>query len=390
MNRRMKRLLAFGAVSFFFVLSPLIVDAAPSRVAVLPLENKSGDPRYDYLGGIAGGLLQFDLSSSGAVELVDRSVLDAALRERELSLSAVAAEPNRLPKGLEGADYLLAGEYVLIGKDILLTLKLVDVSTTRVSTFSEGGSTENLVHVLAERVVERLAGKRPTLSREGRGRSLLSLRDETPGTIVLHSPLIDAEILLDGAFIGYTTGDRRKPYIIDNLEPGDHTVSTNLGRDFGTVKQPEISFGPWIEKVSVPSGKRVVVTDPSTHFNDVLYRLQRLISISQTAIFKKDGFFAQKAFHFTDRKGTDRIGGIAVNLILGSDEKKGTGSAVFTADGERKEITFSFGPEKSTEVREILGLVVFTVKVEERYGRFDFQMEAERTDVRQGMHRDGE
>lgn len=375
-------LFAFGPLSFAYAASP--------RVAVLPLENKTGDPRFDYIGAIAGGLLQYDLSSSGSLELVDRSVLDAALRERELSLSAIAAEPSRMPKGLEGADFLLAGEYVLIGKDVLLTLKLVDVATTRAAAFSEGGGTENLVHVLAERVVERLTGKRPSLVQQGRGRSLLSLRDETPGSIALHSPLIDAEILLDGSFIGYTTGDRRKPFLIDNLEPGEHVVSTNLGRDFGVVQLPEIRFGPWTEKVSVPSGKRVVVTDTSAHFNHILYGLMRLVSDSRQVVFQNGRFSTRKAFTFTDRSRAVHSGEIVVEAAQGKDGNPDAGTAAFILDGIRKDVSFTLEGERTAEIRETMGLVSFGLDVENRSGRIVFEIEAERTDVRQGMHREGE
>jgi len=210
------------------VLFPSFAVAGP-RVAVLELENRSGDPRYDYLGGIVQGLLLYDLSSSGSVELLDRGSIAALLEERELSLSSIAAAQARSFEGISTADYIVAGEYVLLGTELRLTFKLVDVATSRVATFSDSGSTENLVHGLAEALVERLTGKRPALREEGRSRSLLSLRDETPGSIALFSPLIDAQVLLDGEFVGYTIGDRRVPFeegrLLAGLVPGARLVT---------------------------------------------------------------------------------------------------------------------------------------------------------------------
>ncbi|MBU0927437.1 MAG: hypothetical protein KKA67_06785 [Spirochaetes bacterium] len=391
MVRIVRRPAAAGAAVLAFLLGalcPLLAAAAP-RVAVLALENRSGDPRYDYVGGIAQGLLLYDLSSSGAVELLDRGAIDALLKERELSLSAIAASPAGGFEGISSADYVLAGEYLLLGSELRLTLKLIDVASSRVVTFSDSGSTENLVHALAEGVVERLSGKRPVLVEEGRSRSILSLRDETPGSIALFSPLVDAQVFLDGAFIGYTKGDRRVPLLLEGLEPGTHEVSTDLGRDFGVVKLPEVSFSPWKAYVLVRSGKRETVVDPSTHFNDVLYRLKRLVSEDPKVAFDAAGrFFAEYPISFEDRAGTPREGRIALELFAPA-EPGGAGRAALTAwlDGESRTVSFSWPEGEESEARAAIGLVEFSVSVESRYGRVRARIEAERSDVDQGMHR---
>ena len=117
------------------IISPLF--ASGPRMAVLTPENRTNDPRYDYVGAIINGIVLYDLSTAGSVEIVDRSALDDALRERELSLSALAINPSKLSEGIVGADYILTGEYVLLGEDLRLTLKLVDTATTRVITFAD-------------------------------------------------------------------------------------------------------------------------------------------------------------------------------------------------------------------------------------------------------------
>jgi len=370
------------------LFSPSIACAAP-RVAVLDLENRSGDPRYDYIGGIAQGLLLYDLSSSGSIELLDRSAIDALLKERELSMSAIAAAPARSFDGISSADYIVAGEYVLLGTDVRLTLRLIDVATSRVATFSDVGSTENLIHGLAEGIVERLTGTRPRLREEGKSRSILSLRDETPGTIALFSPLVDARVLLDGAFVGYTTGDRRVPLVLDGLDPGVHSVSTDLGRDFGVVKLPEVSFSPWKELVRVPAGKRVVVVDPSTHFNDILYRLKQVLNESKTVAFDQAGRFATAyPFSFVDRKGITHTGRMALDVAApASADAHGQGTVIVELDGTNQTLALDYAEGSDAEARTTIGLASFYAQVSMSYGRLSYELEAERTDVDQGMHR---
>lgn len=372
-------------------LAPAIAAAAP-RVAVLNLENRSTDPRYDYIGGIAQGLLLYDLSTTGSVELLDRGAIDALLRERELSLSAIATAPVKAFDGISSADYIIAGEYVLLGTEMRLTLKLIDVATSRVATFSDSGSTENLIHGLAEGIVERLTGKRPTLREEGKSRSILSLRDETPGTIALFSPLIDARVLLDGAFVGYTTGDRRVPLLLDGLEPGVHEVSTDLGRDFGVVKLPEVSFGPWKELVRVPAGKKVVVVDASTHFNEVLYRLKQLVSESKTAVFDSAGLFSVAyPFSFVDRTGASHAGRIALDIAAPvQPDAHGRGTVYVELDGSGQTLALDYTENATAEARATIGLASFRAEVDQSYGRVSVELAVERTDVDQGMHRLGD
>jgi len=370
---------------------PALVTAAP-RVALLALENRSGDPRYDYIGGIVQGLLLYDLSSSGVIELLDRGAIDALLKERELSLSAIASAQSSAFEGISTADQIIAGEYVLLGSELRLTLKLVDVASSRVATFSNSGSTENLVHGLAEAIIERLTGKRLALREEGRSRSILSLRDETPGTIALFSPLIDARVLLDGEFVGYTAGDRRVPFIIEGVEPGDHELSTDLGADFGVIGLPEVSFSPWRETVRVLSGKRAIVTDRSAHFNDGLYRLRYVLRESPKLVFDATGFYTiSYAFSFQDRNGTVRTGSLRLELRAPSgDEGKSDGKATGEFDGDTRTATFSYSLAQDAELEFTVGLALFSVSVENSYGRVDADLAVERTDVEQGMHRAGD
>jgi len=95
----------------------------------------------------------------------------------------------------------------ILGEDIILTLTTTRVSDGRTASFSDRGHTVNLIHGLAEKVAECLSGTAPALVSADGNRSIISLKDESPGSVALHSPLIDAEIYVDGEFFGYTNGD---------------------------------------------------------------------------------------------------------------------------------------------------------------------------------------
>jgi hypothetical protein len=120
----------------------------------------------------------------------------------------------------------------------------------------------------AVQAVMIISGEAAVFTDNDGDRSILSLKDTKPGSIALHSRLIDAEIYLDGSFIGYTTGDSRIPFIIEELSPGIHTLETRLGADFGIVKLPELL---------VQSGRRSVIRAEETHYNQIIYRLMYLL-----------------------------------------------------------------------------------------------------------------
>jgi hypothetical protein len=254
---------------------------APRRVpavAILDIANAGMDPRVDYLASIVQGILAFDIGSRTDLALVDRRNLDAVLKEKELSLSSLGQDADAAAEAgrLAGADWLISGEYVFLGSDVLLTLSLTDASTAKRTVFRDRGGTENLVHKLAEQVVLRLTGTAASFADPGRSRSLVSLRDETPGSVALFSPIIRAEVFVDEQFFGYTTGDGTVPLLIDRLSPGKHRVRVHLDSSFGVVKLPEVSFHDWEVEADVEANKRLTLRDQTRQLNGAIYELMEL------------------------------------------------------------------------------------------------------------------
>jgi len=383
----MKRLypLAAGLLGIFLFLSPGAA-AEPVSVAPLDIQNMNGTADLDYLQGIIQGLLLFDLSSGGGVRLVDRRNLDRVLAEQSLQLSGMTAQEGELLEvgRLTGARYLLRGTYVFLGSDLLLSLTLVDTSSGEEKTFSRRGHTENLVHELAEEVVLAVTGERKTFQNADSRRSILSLQDETPGTIVFYSPMVDGEIYLDEEFVGYTTGDPRVPFRMENLSPGDHTIRIWMGRNFGEVKKPEFTFGPWSTVVTVAPGKEKVIRDGTREFNGAIYEAQQIVreswrfpaGFSGTQTLKKE-------FSYLDRQGQPVNGSLTVVVRGGKVLEL---EILAEVNGKTLTGTLSVPAGRDDEFRQTIESLDCSVEGELRSdgsGSVDWEMW--RNDIRQGM-----
>jgi len=144
-----------------------------------------------------------------------------------------------------------------------------------------------MVHQLAEEIILHLTGQRTELQNPDSVRSILSLRDETPGQISFYSRMTSAEIFIDGEFAGYTTGNNRTAQIFDDLAPGIHNIMVKAGQDFGMINLPEFTFEPWNTDVEVRAGKNKVVRDGSVDYNGAIYDHMEVVSERKTFI---DGF----------------------------------------------------------------------------------------------------
>jgi hypothetical protein len=395
------------ALASVLILASVLAGAAQSgpgprsvpSVAVLEIANAGMDPRVDYLSGIIGGLLSFDLGSRPSVALTDRRNLDAVLKEKELSLSAIgtdaaaAAEAGRLV----GADWLLTGEYVFTGTEVLLTLSLTDVETAKRAVFRGRGSDENLVHGLAEQVLLRLTGEASALAEPGKSRSLVSLRDETPGSIALFSRIIRAEVFLDGEFFGYTTGDGTVPLVFDKLSPGEHSLRVHLNSSFGVVDMPAVAFRDWEARVKVEPGKRATARDGTRHFNEVLYELARVGEGNLKPSVPKDAAAAldprmtfAKDFAFRDRSGAETAvrleakprradGAVYLDLTLTTTPK---GGAAATA---KASLRLPAESEGNQSVEAAAGLVELSADADRYAEYWSMDWRLDRTDLRQNM-----
>jgi TolB-like protein len=105
-------------------------EVSSNKIAIVPLENRTGDPSLDTLGVMAADLIEQRFVETGAVEVAPMAdVLD------ELPLGGLEAERRRgwtqvLRLASErGAGLVLSGAYYLDGEPLRLQARLVDVAT---------------------------------------------------------------------------------------------------------------------------------------------------------------------------------------------------------------------------------------------------------------------
>lgn len=370
------------AVALFSGILPLCAAGLPT-VAILGIENAGNDPRFDYLAGSFQGIVAYDLASRDDLTVVERKNLDRVLREQELSLSEAASKDSAARiGGLLGAQWLLTGEYYYSGERIILSLSLIKVETGEVAVYRESGVTENLAHGLAERIVMKLTGREAKFVDPARERSVLSLRDETPGSIALHSPIIDAEIYLDGEFVGFTTGTEKTPFVIEKVRPGKHELRVHLSSDFGVARLPEVVFADWTAAVDVQPGARRVVRDGTRNVHDILNSLRTLYEREAKADPGKTETLADsKSLSFDDRTGKK----IPVKLDVAPDAKPGSITLDFSLDvaGTSKRFSLAYTDSQKGEARldETVGLVRLRAAMYRYLNEYRLEYSLSRNDI---------
>lgn len=127
-------------------LQPVAVDTTASastttitaRLAVLPLRNQTGNPkRDDWAEGLAD-LLNVKLGQLDTIALVERQALQAVLQEQQLQAARSTDPATAIRLGqLAGADWVLVGSLSGEGEKLMLSVRIVDVATSRILTGRE-------------------------------------------------------------------------------------------------------------------------------------------------------------------------------------------------------------------------------------------------------------
>ncbi len=373
---------AIAAISLFAALAAAGAGyAQKTSVALLGVTNTGGDPRQEYLSGIIQGVLLFDLSSQSDISVVDRAHLEDVLREQELQLGAVMGNQGKAVEigKLLGADFLLSVDYVFLGREVQANAALIEVQTAKAAVFSDRGSTENLVHGLAERIVLKLTGRAAAFRSPQRDFSILSLADEKPGSIALYAGLMDAEIYLDGDFAGYSGKDGRAPFMVESVRPGPHTLRIVLSR-FGVVSLPDFTLKDWEQTVEVKPGERTTVRANARHFNDIVVQAMRLVD-EQLPFGKLPAGTTARThdLSFTDTRGRKVAASLEIAITKGAAVRA---EGALTVDGIRRPFSVA-GGSKDTEITVEAGEVELTVEVDAGWNRVSYR--AERTDIWQNM-----
>lgn len=375
-------------LTLIFVLSALVpVSGKDINAAFLSIENMNRNPGYDYLQGIIEGLFLFDLSSADNLVITDRSDIENVMYEQKLKLSGIVEDKDMsMTVGkMIGADFILSGSYVFLGDDLLINMKSINVITGNTTAFSVRGYTENTIHELSQQVIFALTGDVKELVSDGGKRSIISLRDESPGSIDLYSFIRDAEIFLDGEFAGYTKGNGRVAIILEDISPGMHTIRTHLDNSFGVIDLPEFIFRDWEEEFEVKPGKKVILRDKTRHFNSLIS--DHLYIVWEGLKIEKGENTPVQRIH--DKSLTDRSGKvIPVILTILAEPKDAYYLFKIDFNYNGKIYNFEIVPDEGKDLvfEEDIEKTKLKIKINDRYeGRYELDYSVKRTDIRQNM-----
>ncbi len=355
-------------------------------LALIEFKNMEDNGEHDYLASLISAVLREDLSHTEGITLVERSRIDSIINEQQLQLSGLTAEDDALKAGrMLGSDYLSGGSFIVIGGEVLLDVTLINVETSKVLSFASRGSTDDLIHIAAEKIARELTGKTRVFRTAESGRPIIKNELLPPGKLKLFSHLIDARIYIDDEFVGYTSGDRTIPVEIE-LQPGEHTIETDLGNSFGVIKEPEIIFEHWKVPFTVESSGVIILEDGTRHYNSILYELLRLTHDDKE--FRngdREPYQTEESFSFTDREGNPVAGSFTI-YITPTEERGLKMQMMLIYNGNREVFDYSCEPGEDEEFEHETGHIKMEVELSCRYpDRLEVSWNLERTDIWQSM-----
>ena len=164
-------------IAGYMLLRPVILDrqlvAAPKPIAVIPFENMTGDPEYDYLRRAIPNLLITSLEQSKYLRVTTwermRDLLDQTGRgDVDLIDKEVGFELSRI----EGIDFIVTGSFVKAGNTFVTDVKVLDVETKELvrSASARGEGVESILKSQVDELSGRIA--------EGVGLSARKVEDQ--------------------------------------------------------------------------------------------------------------------------------------------------------------------------------------------------------------------
>ncbi len=121
-----------------FILAGILLAAgvgfcADTRLAVSDLAIHSDNAQYKYVGKGIAEMIAVELRKSPDITLIEREKRTALLEEIELSLSDLADSGKQAEVGkLLAAGYIVFGELIDMGPEVLISLRMVDVQSDEI------------------------------------------------------------------------------------------------------------------------------------------------------------------------------------------------------------------------------------------------------------------
>jgi TolB-like protein len=157
---------------FWFLLLLIFAageTSARPRIGVMNFKN-NGAPQYNYLEGGIADMLSTALAGSRQIRIVERVQLDKILEELQLGMSGLLDPSTAAQVGkIAGAQYVVIGSFINLGRAIRIDAKVVSVETAVVIpgaiAWVKTDYVENLdsaVHELAGKLLSSLTGENVT------------------------------------------------------------------------------------------------------------------------------------------------------------------------------------------------------------------------------------
>ncbi|MBI9099388.1 MAG: hypothetical protein JEY91_12970, partial [Spirochaetaceae bacterium] len=218
-----------------------------------------------------------------------------------------------------------------------------------------------------------------TLQNENSVRSIISMKDESPGKLKLYSWVPGAEIYLDDEFIGYTGEDNKTPYLIERIHPGRHIIRTHYW-PFGEVDLPDLIFHDWDEEFEIGSGEEIVIRANQRQFNSIIYDLQKLIRENYRYTDEAGPLYEEKfEVQWQDREAVHHKIDYWVKASLG--ERQFTSEIQMVYDNENYDWTLESDREEEIDFKE----TVKDIELRFSYRRNRIEYSIWRQDIEQGM-----
>jgi TolB-like protein len=107
------------------------------NIGILPFSNLSPDAEKYSVGQAVSSLVENTFSRSLLFSVIDDRIRDNLMKEIKFSLSGLADTDRIEPGRIEGIDYFVDGSVVQLGESFTVSLRVVEVNTSRVIFSSE-------------------------------------------------------------------------------------------------------------------------------------------------------------------------------------------------------------------------------------------------------------
>jgi|GEM_PF-1272361 len=128
-----------------------------TTIAVMPFENLTGSPAFDWLREGIAEVVSGKISANEQVAVVERSQLTKVLEELKLSASGLVIKEAQIRAGrMLGAKFLLLGSFQYSKPQIMINARIIDTETAQILSAVDAIGTETEIFALQKQLVQKI------------------------------------------------------------------------------------------------------------------------------------------------------------------------------------------------------------------------------------------